>query len=357
MHRFNWSHAHNAPKVQQLPAEGVYYVISDLHLGDGSHSDTFLGKDRHLTRFLEHVRNEGATLIIAGDVIDFAQSRNFSRILSVHGSLFRAMADLAAEDRFYYVYGNHDFDMRLYRNILRFPVVATVLIGDQMRIDHGHQYDTLIDGDLRTSDLRTRRHHVFEHIMRTWVRLPLGHFYTKTARLTFWAAYRVYQVICFANQILEKYGLPKVGTGAIKHAEYWIQADCGDPGGMWTGISSTLKDLKQKILVCGHSHMPGVVEVYPDRWYVNTGSWTFDSSMYMRWEPGQVPVVKDWITGHQFGEGLYDRVRSGKTGATMFEDWWREQYLGFFRYRCGESRRGKLPAWTVPPSNPVNEET
>ena len=357
MHRFEWSHAHVAPQILQLPAEGVYYVISDLHLGDGSHSDTFLGKDRHLIRFLEKVREEKATLIIAGDVIDFAQSRNFSRILSVHGSLFRAMADLAAENRFYYVYGNHDFDMRLYRNILRFPVVATVLIGDQVRIDHGHQYDSLIDGDLKGADKRTRRHHVFEHVLRTWVRLPLGHFYTKAGRLSFWLAYRLYQLICLTNKLLKKYGLPPVADGPMHHAQYWIQADYGDPGGMWQSISDTLKDLKQHILVCGHSHMPGVVEIHPDRWYVNTGSWTFDSSSYMRWEPNQVPVVRDWITGREFDDRLYDRVRSGKTNQIFFEDWWREQYLGFFRYRCGESRRDKLPAWTVPPAIPAEEET
>jgi UDP-2,3-diacylglucosamine pyrophosphatase LpxH len=351
MRRFEWSHAHAAPRVQQLPADSVVYVISDLHLGDGSHSDTFLGKDRHLLRFLDKVRQEeGAVLIVNGDIIDFAQSRDFARILSVHGAVFRAMADLAEEDRFFYVYGNHDFDMRLYRNILRFPVVATVLIGDQIRIDHGHQYDPMVLDDLVGADTRTRRHHLTEHLFRTWIRLPLGHFYTLAGRLSFYFAYRGYQVIRACNRLLDDLGLPGLGKRALAHARYWIRSEKGDPGNMWAPVSRALKDSSYSILVCGHSHMPGVVEVHPDRYYVNTGSWTFDSSTFMRWEPDSLPVIKDWLTGREFGDRLYERARSGYTSKLEFEDWWEEEYLGFLRFRCGEARRGKLPTWTVPPA-------
>jgi hypothetical protein len=229
-------------------------------------------------------------------------------------------------------------------------VVATVLIGDEMRIDHGHQYDPMVLDDLVGADIRTRRHHLTEHIFRTWIRLPLGHFYTLAGRLSFYWAYRAYQFIGICNRLLGDLGLPNVFKRGLEHARYWIRADKGDPGNMWAPVSRKLKDATFRILVCGHSHMPGVVEVHPDRYYVNTGSWTFDSSTYMRWEPGSLPVIKDWLTGREFGDRLYERVRSGATSLLEFDDWWEEEYLGFLRFRCGEARRGKLPTWTVPPA-------
>ena len=357
MRRFDWSHADPAPKVRHLDLPEVVYVISDLHLGDGSHSDTFLAKDRLLLAFLEKVREEGATLIVAGDVIDFAQTRDFAKVLTVHGAIFRAFADLVALDRFYYVYGNHDHDMRLYRDILRFPVVASVEIGKEMRIIHGYQFDPLISGDLPASDRRTRRHHVAEHWLRSWIRVPLGHFYTRLNRLVFWFSYQIYCLMGLFNRLVARMDKGPFFTRRIFFADYWIRGDKGNPSGMWKGLVRAIEEGEHRILVCGHSHMPGVVDVGGGRLYANTGSWTFNSTNYLRWEPGESPVVGDWLSGRTYGDQLYDRVRSGELDHYTFHDWWAEEYQGFLRYRCGEDRRGKLPAWTVPPALPDQESS
>ena len=71
---FEWAREHPSQARRALPAEGIYYIISDIHLGDGSMTDIFVAKDRHLLRFLDKVDAEGATLIVAGGAIDFSQS-------------------------------------------------------------------------------------------------------------------------------------------------------------------------------------------------------------------------------------------------------------------------------------------
>ena len=51
------------PEMQKI------YIISDLHLGDGTRSDSFRDKRQAFRNFLADVRSEGAHLIIAGNLI------------------------------------------------------------------------------------------------------------------------------------------------------------------------------------------------------------------------------------------------------------------------------------------------
>ena len=190
MPTFAWSRADPHEEVRRIPAEGTVYVISDLHVGDGTRSDIFLAKDKSLLAFLERVRQEQAMLVIAGDAIDFSQAWAFGRVLKAHGKLFSALRQLAEAGHLLYVYGNHDHDMRFYKEVLSFPVVAGVEVGDVLYITHGHELDPEIGPHLRESELATLVHHLFERVLRTWLRVPLGHFYTRTNRLFFWLGHK-----------------------------------------------------------------------------------------------------------------------------------------------------------------------
>jgi UDP-2,3-diacylglucosamine hydrolase len=47
------------------------------------------------------------------------------------------------------------------------------------------------------------------------------------------------------------------------------------------------------LLVLGHTHVPLVREVEPERWYVNSGDWVHHTS-YVILEPGRPPELREW---------------------------------------------------------------
>jgi hypothetical protein len=77
---------------------------------------------------------------------------------------------------------------------------------------------------------------------------------------------------------------------------------------------------------------------------VNTGSWTFASSHYAVWD-GTVFTCRDWINGTEFGQDLYEPVISGIVYQKDYWQWWRENYMGFLRFREGEERRTRHRGW------------
>src|SRR6185503_843248 len=85
---FSWAKAKSIQIPGEQPPDQPLYIISDLHLGDGTRSDAFMGKDKELLSFLEKVRSEGAHLVVGGDAIDFPQAWSFTRILRAHSAVF-----------------------------------------------------------------------------------------------------------------------------------------------------------------------------------------------------------------------------------------------------------------------------
>jgi UDP-2,3-diacylglucosamine pyrophosphatase LpxH len=345
MNSFAWSRAVPHEDIRRIPAEGPVYVISDLHIGDGSRSDIFLAKDKDLLRFLAQVTDEGATLVIAGDAIDFSQAWAFGRVLKAHGKLFWALRQLAEEGHLLYVYGNHDHDMRFYKDMLSFPVVAGVEIGDQVKIIHGHELDPEIGPNLRESELATMVHHLFERVLRTWLRVPLELFYTRSNRLMFYVGHKALLWQRFTGWLLSPLDGGTRKARAEDRAAYWIRSNMGDPGCLFHPAMARLTTQEQPVLICGHSHLPGVVRRSDGRVYANTGSWTFASASYLKWTPEDGPVVQDWLTGRVWESELYQPLLRGDYDHKTIDDWWREHYMGLFRFRCGEERRGKLPPW------------
>ncbi len=342
---FAWSRAEPHTDIRRIPADGPVYVISDLHIGDGSRSDIFLAKDKDLLRFLEHVRQERAMLVIAGDAVDFSQAWAFGRVLKAHGKLFFALRQLAEEGQLIYVYGNHDHDMRFYKDMLSFPVVAGVEIGDEVKIIHGHQLDPEIGPNLQESELATLVHHFFERALRTWLRVPLDLFYTRSNRAMFWVGHKALWWKRITGWLVK----PLDGGARLDRAEeraaYWIRSNMGDPGCLFHPALERLDAQDQRVLVCGHSHLPGIVRRVDGRVYANTGSWTFASASYLRWSPDDGIQVRDWLSGRTWGSELYEPLMRGDFDHKTIDDWWREHYMGLFRFRCGEERRGKLPPW------------
>ncbi|MCP4804711.1 MAG: hypothetical protein GY913_00895 [Proteobacteria bacterium] len=349
MHDFRWDHADDHRRIERIDDGGVVYVISDIHLGDGSPSDIFVAKDRVLLEFLDQVDKEDATLVVAGDAIDFSQAWMFTNILKAHGKVLGAFSALAGKGRFHYVLGNHDHDLRLYKDVLRFPVVHGIEVGDHTCILHGYEFDPVIGKDIEAAEYRTKMHHLFERALGTWLRLPLEFHYTWWNRCSFWLFHKAVwfrrRLARFLDSLFDD---TRHGRELDETIRYWTRCQMGDPASIFRPAMKALAEGPYETLICGHSHLPGIVDGDEGRRYANTGSWTFASSSVLRIE-GRELELRDWLSGRRITDGLYEPLIARRFDHMSFEEWWRDNYLGWLRYRVGEEvREGKLPVW--PPS-------
>lgn len=332
------------PRVTEtVTADQRIWLISDLHLGDGSPSDAFFGKDRHLMALIRRVAREGALLVVNGDALNVQQAWTLTRILRAHQELLAAMSDLARDGRLIYILGNHDQDLSLYRDILQFRVCDALHVGERVLISHGHEHDPYIGADLQGSDLATRVHHLTERYLDTWLRLPLGEFYTLPNRLLFWLTHQVAVSVRLGGEAMRHLGVQDFGRAYLEHLDYWARSNMGDPMCMMASVQRRLRDGPWPWLVCGHSHLPGLIR-HGSGGYVNTGSWTFGSSQYAVWD-GSDFAVRDWVSGQEYDDALYQPVLSGMLDEKDYWQWWRENYMGWLRFREGEERRGSLRRW------------
>ncbi len=357
MDAFPWARRPAPSRTVELPRDEPLYVLSDVHLGDGTRSDAFVGKDRDLLDLLEKVRAEGAHLVIAGDIIDFSQAGSFTRVLRAHGEVLRCLSSMAGEGGVTYIWGNHDYDMALYRDLLRWDVCSAAELGDDILLVHGHQLDPYIANNLRESGVATTIHHQIERFFGTWIRLPLEDFYTVAGRLSWWFAWHWTWVMRVLYGVLAGLGLPRRGQEYEAYLRYWIQAQLGNPMDLWPQILRHLQQGPHRVLVCGHSHMPGQVEVAPGRWFVNTGSWTFRSTQYVHWD-GERFEVRDWVRDEIIGAEHYQPLLEGRIQHITLDQWWRHEYRGWLRFRSAERKRRGLDStpWYLQDRDKTDEQ-
>ncbi len=328
--------------IELVDASVPLWIISDLHLGDGTPSDVFFDKDRQLVALIDRADRCGAVVAINGDAIDFHQAWSLDRVLRAHPLLFSAMSALARKGRLIYVVGNHDWDIALFREILHFRVCDELRVVDADGaivgvVTHGMEFDPYIQSQLESGQWDTKIHHMIERGLDTWIRIPLGEFYTLANRLSIWAGHKLGLFHRFRERIRSVFwGVDpsRPRPRWLENLDFWAQSNMGDSMGIFRPACAHLQASELRFLVCGHSHVPGVV-TRNGKSYANTGSWTFRSSTYVVWD-GRTVTCRDWISGREFGEELFEPMLSGWIYERTFFDWWRENYLGWFRFREGE---------------------
>ena len=336
-------------RLRRLPNELVYFV-SDLHLGDGSHTDIFQDKDEHFLAFLDEVEANAKTLVIVGDALDFDQAWYFSRIVRGHGAVISRLTQLAEKIRIIYVYGNHDPDIVLFRDILKWELCDKVVVDDRILAVHGYEFDAYVGGGNHDDSVFwSRILFTYERLFKTWVRFPLRDYYTfsnRAAHVLLYVLARLGTLLTAAGRQLDRPGL---GVGLSNWTRFWGRGALGDPMGLTHRVIEELEaNPRFDTIICGHSHLPGVVETPDDKRYINLGSWSFGNSQFGIWN-GDRFQLRDWISGRAFEDENY-RHLFGTRETWQYEDWFQDQYLGYLRFRDGEEglRAGvRPPSWAL----------
>lgn len=114
------------------------FVISDLHIYDGSEADEFK-KETDLREFLKSIPNN--SLILNGDILELKKDKSVIEIVHTRGSLLAELFEKAMV----YVAGNHDRSMLnssfVAPEFYGVPIVKQVII-DGILFMHGDMFDT-----------------------------------------------------------------------------------------------------------------------------------------------------------------------------------------------------------------------
>lgn len=100
--------------AEKLPFDDFSRIIlfSDCHRGDGSWADAF-SKNRNIYyAALNHYFRNNFTYIEIGDGDELWKNKDFSEIIREYGDVFRLISKYIGEDRFYSIYGNHDYEKK-----------------------------------------------------------------------------------------------------------------------------------------------------------------------------------------------------------------------------------------------------
>ena len=321
-------------RVEGLETAKVYFV-SDVHLGDGSHADAFQGKDHYFLEFLDEVERKASTLVILGDALDFEQAWYFSRIMRAHNEVITKLTRLARKIRVVYVYGNHDPDILLFKDILNWELCNKVVIDKHILAVHGYEFDLYVGENMEGASFWTRTMMLYERLFKTWIRLPLRDNYTLSNRVCHYAFAWIARATRLVRWLAPKIKRPELGVGWERWVYLWTRGVLGDPMGITRPALESLVDHPVfDTVICGHSHLPGIVVNDLGKRYINLGSWAFGNSQFGIWD-GQHFRLQDWITGRSIRDENYRPIFDGQTDRT-FEQWFQNEYLGWLRFRCGE---------------------
>jgi UDP-2,3-diacylglucosamine hydrolase len=236
------------------------HIASDIHLGAVP-----AATERAFLEFLEHAGTHASSLLIAGDLFDFW----FEYGDVIHGPHYRVLAGLArlveAGIPVTLAGGNHDFwGGRFLRDEVGVTFHSgpfrTELAGRPALVAHG---DGLGRGDLR--------YRILKAVLRS--RAAIGAFRALHPEL----GVRIARLV---SSTKAKADTDPGLRARARFLEEWSRGQlAADASLAW--------------VVCGHAHLPAIVEVESARYYLNAGDWITHFT-YITIDGAGVPSLHRW---------------------------------------------------------------
>jgi len=155
-------------RIKELPvgAGHDYAIFSDLHIGDGTKADNFRLNAELFIKALGHYKSRDFSLILLGDIEEFHQF-DLTRILAKYDQTLYAFIREHFRGTVFRVNGNHDIDWIWKDPILEDePTTATaaVKLGRNILCTHGHQAVEAFEKDLHVVRLGTTIWRIVERL-------------------------------------------------------------------------------------------------------------------------------------------------------------------------------------------------
>lgn len=318
-----------------LDARAVVRFVGDLHLGDGGGNDGFGRKDDDLVAFLERAAPACDALVVMGDALDVPQALGARRALRAHPRVRQALQAAARRTRVVFLRGNHDPDVDYARLFPGARACSRVVLGDAL-VWHGHQLDRFCRPGRPLHLQKIALHHLAERAFGFTFRVPLRDHDTWQNRVAHWLGWQYGRRLRQLAGLLRLLGLGAWAGEQEEFVRYWSRTVWGDPNALFEPARDFVARAPYRALVCGHSHLPGVVPLPSDRAYVNVGSWTEAAQGVAVWD-GRTFVVEDAATGERPGARHYAWMLEGVDPGDFFA-WWAAHYLGRLRFRADAPR-------------------
>ena len=302
--------------------------VGDLHLGDGSHTDSFGAKDALLVGFLQQCQRTCDAVVFMGDAVDLPQAWHVDRVRRAHPEVFEALATLADRLPVFFIRGNHDWTVDYARLFKGARGCEELRMGDA-KAWHGHQLDPYCHPSKENHRLAIGAHILAERLLGFEFRVPLHEHYTWQNRVAHWLGQWYGRYRRGVANLYQRLGMSDRSERAERFVQYWSRAVWGDPHALFQPVARHLAEAPIGALICGHTHLPGVVDL-PGGTYVNAGSWAFGQSCYAHWD-GAAFTTHDCGTGAAVSDEAYEWMLAGRDPGDFF-DWWRAHYRGWFRY-------------------------
>lgn len=266
------------------------FVISDLHIGDGSPKDNLCqaGRETLLDGFLDHVERQRGQLVIVGDLFELLRYPA-ERILTRRRPLLDRLAHLDS----LYIPGNHDEAAVELANanrpahpfFARTSTAFTRTIGPKrFKFMHGHEVDPLITPGIQTLGRLLGA-------VGTRLEFRSGACLLSNDGVT--------EILMEAGeQLLRVWQLLTAGLNRAAHECCSLM-----PPEQVTSVSRRIRTQRMlnrycqdkqhglyDVAIVGHTHKAGAA----GDWYFNSGSWTGNTNNFLRISPAGEVAVFDW---------------------------------------------------------------
>lgn len=266
------------------------FVVSDLHMGNGSSLDQFKRAEAEplFLDLLDYVTDQEGQLIIAGDLLELWRFP-LTEVIDHRQRLLERLAQMHPV----YITGNHDFGAASAPKDQGHPLLLcirsplTVPIGDRrFRFMHGHEQDPLINRRVYSQTVPGFLYPAFslKDRMCRWTGDLLPNLFLEGSE----------RALGFLHG-LRGSPLHRIHP-ALRHGRKWPRRRPGQTVRTQKMLSRYHYDRDKNdydVAVVGHSHKAGQ---YGD-WYFNSGCWIGETHSFLRiWPDGHVEVF-DWEDG------------------------------------------------------------